>query len=160
MPLLDLDVRQIERVITNLVDNAVKYTEPGGTVRVTVTRLDDYAVITVHDNGSGIRREDLPKLFDKFQRQTGSTRTEGTGLGLFIVRAIVEAHRGTVDVSSTLGEGTTVTVRLPGLGPSSEGGTVRKAVPKEGTVAAGLAARTSALISGKSGAHPQQPAYP
>jgi signal transduction histidine kinase len=121
LPTLDVDVIQIERVIANLLDNAIKYTSPGGSVRVSIARIGRDVVLAVSDNGPGIPPEELPRLWDKYRRQAASGRVGGSGLGLFIVKAIVEAHGGTVAIESRVGEGTTLTVRLPlGVGAAAE----------------------------------------
>ncbi|HEY3997854.1 MAG TPA: ATP-binding protein, partial [Candidatus Xenobia bacterium] len=103
------------RVLNNLLDNAFKYTPPGGQVTLSSRREGSQVVIAVQDNGVGIAPEDLPHVFERFYRADPSRtrKTGGTGLGLSIVSAIVEAHRGTVRISSTPGQGTTVEVRLP-----------------------------------------------
>ncbi|MEA2625562.1 MAG: hypothetical protein QOD06_1607 [Candidatus Binatota bacterium] len=114
LPAVDVDVVQIERVIANLLDNAIKYTSAGGSVRVSITRIGRDVVLAVSDNGPGIPPEELPTLWDKYRRRAANRRVSGSGLGLFIVKAIVEAHGGTVAIDSRVGDGTTVTVRLPG----------------------------------------------
>jgi signal transduction histidine kinase len=117
LPPANADRDKIKRVIANLVSNAVKFTEPGGGVVVSVKASADGAalVCSVLDTGVGIPAEDLPKLFDKFyQAQSRSTRREkGTGLGLFICKQIVEAHGGEVRVASTVGEGSAFSFTLP-----------------------------------------------
>lgn len=107
------DGTQLERVVWNLIDNAIKYTPDGGTIKV-ASRMDNNHVYTsVEDSGCGISAKDLPSLFSEFRRLENAADVEGTGLGLFIVKTIVEAHRGTVDVKSQEGVGTTFTIRLP-----------------------------------------------
>lgn len=109
------------QVVNNLVDNAIKFTPPGGTVTVSLTRggTDGQAVLTVADTGTGVAPEDLPHLFERFyQGDKARPRRDhkrGTGLGLSICQAIVEAHQGCIEVVSPPGQGTTFTVRLPGL---------------------------------------------
>jgi two-component system, OmpR family, sensor histidine kinase SenX3 len=105
----------LEAIIKNLVSNAVKYNRDGGTVRVTLRTVDGAQVIDVSDSGIGIRQQDLPRVFERFYRvDTARSRaTGGTGLGLSIVRHAVERHGGTVQVVSSLGEGSTFTVALP-----------------------------------------------
>ncbi|KXK63432.1 histidine kinase [Micromonospora rosaria] len=112
-PVLPADAVRLRQIVGNLVSNAVRYTPPGGSV--TVTARD--TTITVRDTGVGIAAEHLPKIFDRFWRADGSrTRaTGGSGLGLAITQHLVRAHGGTIDVQSTLGEGTLFTVRLPGI---------------------------------------------
>jgi signal transduction histidine kinase len=112
-PTAALDVLQIERVVANLIDNAVKYTPPGGSVTTTIAARRGELVLDVRDDGPGIPTSELPAIFGKYRRRAATSGIEGTGLGLFIVKAIVEAHGGSVDAQSTVGVGTTLTVRLP-----------------------------------------------
>ena len=110
------DLAQLEQVVRNLVDNAFKYGNPGTPVVVTLDLAREAeARITVTDQGEGIAPEQLPHLTRRFYRtDPGRSRASGgTGLGLAIVKHIVERHRGRLDITSTLGEGTTVFVRLP-----------------------------------------------
>jgi signal transduction histidine kinase/CHASE3 domain sensor protein len=121
--LVDGDVGQLEQVVSNLVANAIKFTPRGGTVTVG-TGVEpghlDTATITITDTGIGIPDTELRHLFDRFFRASNAVQAEipGTGLGLSIVREIVEAHRGSIDVRSTLGEGTTFVIRLPAAAPA------------------------------------------
>ena len=110
-----LDANRMERVIDNLVSNAIKYTPAGGEVRVTVGHENGQVLIRVSDTGLGIPAEDLPHLFDAFYRVKLEThwQKEGTGLGLSVVKAVVEQHGGEVAVESELGKGSTFTVKLP-----------------------------------------------
>jgi signal transduction histidine kinase len=105
----------IERVLGNLVGNALKFTPQGGRVRVTVDRRGDRARLVVADTGIGIPADELDSVFDKFFRSSNAQyhAIQGTGLGLPIVHAIVESHGGEVTVSSQEDVGTTVTVLLP-----------------------------------------------
>ena len=107
------DSGQLQRVLWNLVGNAVKFTPSGGTVTVTSRMVDKQLSIKVQDTGVGIPEKDLSKLFSEFQRLQGAATSEGTGLGLFIVKTIVEAHGGCVSAESELGIGTTFTILLP-----------------------------------------------
>lgn len=101
----------IESVARNLIDNAASLVGEGGWVKIVITSLRGDVVLTVEDNGPGIKPEDLPKIFDRFfTRRADKT---GTGLGLAMTRAIVNAHQGAITVRSELGEGTVFTVRLP-----------------------------------------------
>jgi signal transduction histidine kinase len=115
LPLTVFDALQMERVIANLLDNAIKYTPAGGLVKVRVRKEQGAVAIEVRDNGPGLAPEDIPHLFDKFRRHKHSSAVQGSGLGLFIVKAIVEAHGGTVTMSSTPGAGVSVVVSLPRL---------------------------------------------
>jgi len=109
------DPQRIGQVVTNLVGNAIKFTEPGGAVMITVAPADDGATIEVADTGVGIEPGELPQIFDRFYRGSlaNEARGSGSGLGLAIVRSIVDMHHGSVEVSSTLGAGTRFTVILP-----------------------------------------------
>ena len=106
------DFRQ---TMINLVDNAVKYTEPGGKVKVSAARRENRLWIEVEDNGTGIPKEDLPRIFERFYRvdKSRSKANGGTGLGLAIVKHIIQNNGGTIEVESTLGEGTVFKVQLP-----------------------------------------------
>ena len=109
-----LDPHKITQALTNLLTNAIKFSHPGAAVQVRVEGLSDAAVITVADRGIGIAPERLAGLFTPFQPGVAGTRGERTrGLGLAIVRRLVHAHGGEVQVESALGVGTTFTIRLP-----------------------------------------------
>ena len=112
---LKADKRAIKQVLLNLMSNAVKFSEPGGTVRVDVKARGKAAIISVADRGQGIAREALAKLGRPFeQTECELTRNKkGTGLGLAIARSLIELHGGRMRIASTLGEGTIVTIRLP-----------------------------------------------
>ena len=109
------DRMMLEQMITNLVDNAIKYTQEKGHVMVSVHRADTQVQLVVQDNGIGIAQEDITKIFDRFYRvdKARSRHTGGTGLGLSIVKGIVQAHGGSIQVKSQLGEGTSMEVLLP-----------------------------------------------
>ena len=114
------DPTRLEQVVTNLLDNAVKYTPAGGRVEVTVGADGQDAVLTVRDTGAGIHRDVLPLIFDLFVQanQTLARSGGGLGLGLTIVRRLVELHGGTVSASSPgPNRGTEFVVRLPGISP-------------------------------------------
>lgn len=113
LPEVPGDETQLDRVFWNLIGNAIKFTPAGGKITVSSRRDDGFVCVDVEDTGMGIPSDQLPLLFTQFQRLKGSTNTEGTGLGLFIVKTIVEAHKGTVQVDSEDGRGTTFTVRIP-----------------------------------------------
>jgi signal transduction histidine kinase len=106
---------QLYRLISNLIQNAIKYTPAQGRIVVELLRDKTNAVITVQDSGSGISETDLTHIFDRFYRVKSDRdrKTGGVGLGLAIARAIVLAHRGQIQVESKLGQGTTFSVRLP-----------------------------------------------
>ncbi|TPQ15792.1 SpoIIE family protein phosphatase [Streptomyces sporangiiformans] len=111
---VSLDREMWEKIILNLLSNALKFTFTGG-ARVQVAAAGDRARLTVTDTGTGIPADELPRLFERFHRIRGarSRSHEGSGLGLVLVKDLVEAHGGTVGVDSRLGQGTTVTVDLP-----------------------------------------------
>jgi len=113
LPPLTIDGLQMTRVIANLLGNAVKFTPAGGGVRLTVTCQGDRVLIAVADDGPGIPPEELPRLAERHFRGSRSRGVDGSGLGLFIVRAVVEAHGGTLRIVSSVGRGTTVSVSLP-----------------------------------------------
>ncbi len=106
------DPRRIEQVLLNLFSNAVKY-GAGGPVRVSLRKNGDRVVICVQDRGIGIAPEDQQRIFGRFERAVSARKISGMGLGLFICKRLVEAHHGTIEVSSHLGEGTQFTVTLP-----------------------------------------------
>lgn len=108
-----LDPRLVELALTNLVDNACKYTPPGGQIAVALDEQQGQATITVADNGPGIAASDLPHLFHRFHRGVDTQAISGQGLGLSIVQAAVDRLGGRVDVESTPGEGSLFIVRLP-----------------------------------------------
>lgn len=101
--------------LQNIVDNAIKYTPAGGVVRLSVDLKGDVLELHIGDNGVGVPREELPKLFSKFFRASNAVRlqSEGTGLGLFIVKNIIERHLGTISVESVEGKGTTFSIAIP-----------------------------------------------
>jgi signal transduction histidine kinase len=108
------DAGRIARVVMNLISNAVKYSPVGTCVTVRVARNEPFAVLSVSDEGPGISPEDLKVIFQPFGRgRSADTMAEGTGMGLYVVKQIVEAHGGRIEVYSTLGKGTTFHVRLP-----------------------------------------------
>ena len=109
------DRSRLAQVLDNLVSNALKFTTTGGTVEVEVSASNGEAVLEVRDTGIGIAPAEHAQLFDRFFRSTDATERAipGTGLGLTIVKAIVERHEGKIEVESAAGEGTTMRVRLP-----------------------------------------------
>jgi signal transduction histidine kinase len=106
------DPRRLEQVAANLVDNAVKYTPAGGRVELTIGQDGQAAVLSVRDTGPGIPQSELPHIWDRLFRGDRSRPERGLGLGLSLVKAVVEAHGGSVDVVSHEGAGSTFTVRL------------------------------------------------
>ena len=109
------DSAKLTQVVYNLMENASKYTQEGGTIRVRLIRSGRDAILTVSDNGPGIPQEDQAHIFDRFYRvdKARSRETGGTGLGLSIVHQMVLMHGGTVSVDSEEGNGSTFTVELP-----------------------------------------------
>jgi two-component system phosphate regulon sensor histidine kinase PhoR len=109
------DRNSMEGIFTNLISNGIKYTSEGGKVFITLCEEGGFVKATVSDTGIGIKKEDLPRIFDKFYRvKTSETRQIiGTGLGLSIVKSIVDAHLGSMSVESEEGKGTTFTVLFP-----------------------------------------------
>jgi two-component system phosphate regulon sensor histidine kinase PhoR len=105
----------LEQAVINLLDNAIKYSEEGGQVRIVTARQAGGITVEVRDEGCGIDKEDIPRLFERFYRvdKARSRKLGGTGLGLAIVKHIMQAHGGSVTVMSTPGEGSTFTLHLP-----------------------------------------------
>jgi heavy metal sensor kinase len=111
------DNRLIQRMIANLLDNAIKYTPAGGSVQVTVSTANDTAIaVAVTDTGIGISEKDIPRIFDRFYRCDPSRSEAGIGLGLSFARAVARAHGGDISVFSKSGQGSTFTVTFPGVG--------------------------------------------
>jgi two-component system, OmpR family, sensor histidine kinase MtrB len=120
-PLVAADPRRLDRVFSNLVKNAIEHTVEGG-VRIWVGRRGQDVIVTVTDEGEGIPAEDLPHIFERFYRaDVHRARTlGGTGLGLAIALENVNLHRGSIDVQSEVGRGSTFTVTLPAIDPKPE----------------------------------------
>jgi two-component system, OmpR family, phosphate regulon sensor histidine kinase PhoR len=118
LPSIKVDAFKIEQLLINLLDNAIKYTEHGE-IRLSAEMEDKALLIRVKDTGIGIPKGDIPRLFERFYvvDKSRSRKSGGTGLGLSIVKHIVMLHHGMIDVESSLGQGTTITVRLPLDGP-------------------------------------------
>ena len=105
----------LERLFMTVLDNAIKYTSPGGHVSLSLHLENSQAIVEVADTGIGIAEKDLPHVFERFYRadQARSRETRGSGLGLSIAKWIAETHNGSIDLHSQLGQGTRVTIRLP-----------------------------------------------
>jgi signal transduction histidine kinase len=115
---LEGDTRMIQRMIANLIDNAIKYTDPGGKIEISLAEgADGNRFIRVKDSGIGIKAGELPRIFERFYRADRSRSTAGTGLGLSLAKAIARSHGGEVAVDSRPGEGSTFTVTLPRTAP-------------------------------------------
>jgi two-component system phosphate regulon sensor histidine kinase PhoR len=117
LPRIRADRRSMEEVFTNLVSNAINYSPDGGEVKIAALSHGNYLEVLVQDQGIGIEAEEIPKIFDKFYRVKSPKARQviGTGLGLALVKGLIEAHRGTVDVESEVGVGTTFRVKLPAV---------------------------------------------
>jgi signal transduction histidine kinase len=113
LPAVRADADRLRQVLSNLIDNAVKYSPAGEEVQVRVAQRNGNVVVSVADRGPGIERDDQQLVFEKFGRVAGAESKPGTGLGLYIARSIAEAHGGTLDVSSAAGRGAVFTLTLP-----------------------------------------------
>ena len=116
LPALDLDAARIAQVAGNLLDNAVTHTPTGGGVTVSAQASANGVQVVVTDTGPGISSDNLSRVFDRFYRAdpSRSRNTGGTGLGLTIARRLVEAHGGTIEAESVVGQGSRFVIRLPG----------------------------------------------
>ena len=113
LPTLRGDRERLRQVVTNLIDNAVKYSPAGAVVNVEAFATNGRITVAVRDRGPGILSEHKALIFEKFGRVSGEHAKPGTGLGLFIARSIAEAHGGTLEVASGEGQGATFTLALP-----------------------------------------------
>lgn len=109
------DSDRIEQVLTNLIDNACRYTDVGDTITIEHAESDNDNILYISDTGTGIAPEHLQQVFDRFYKVDAARKRgkQGTGLGLFICRMIIDGHEGKIDVKSELGKGTTFIIRLP-----------------------------------------------
>jgi cell cycle sensor histidine kinase DivJ len=123
LPALPADRRTCKQMLLNLIANAIKFTDPGGVVRVSAREAQGNIELSVADNGIGIAKQDLPKLGDPFVQANNAygRAGQGTGLGLSVVSALAELHGGRLMLESTLGQGTTATILLP-CGPGDTKG--------------------------------------
>ena len=117
LPAVSADAQRLGYALTNLLDNAVTYTDRGGRITLSASIADDGVLVTIADTGIGIAAQYLPHLFDRFFRIQGQSRGTGTGLGLAIVREIVTAHGGVISCESQPGAGTVFRIRLPVIAP-------------------------------------------
>jgi signal transduction histidine kinase len=114
LPLVYADIGMMEKVLQNLLDNAFKFTPPGGSVTIRLQKQDDKIITYVKDSGSGIKKEDLKYIFDRYHKGTGkSASSDGLGLGLAIVKKILEVHNVNISVESVEGSGTTFSFEIP-----------------------------------------------
>ena len=113
LPIIEADANRLRRVFTNLLDNALKFSKNEGTITISTHETDKEVIVKVKDEGIGIDSQDLPYIFESFNRGKGAETKEGFGLGLATVKAIVEAHGGRVIVKSDLGKGSVFKVILP-----------------------------------------------
>jgi signal transduction histidine kinase len=129
VPPVYADKAKLRQVLTNIIDNAIKYTNPGGRIRVGLKITDSNFIITVIDNGYGIEKKDLPHIFERFYRAENKLldRVTGAGLGLYISKTIIELHDGTIEVDSAIEKGTTFAITLPRDVAFEQGQTVQKA---------------------------------
>ena len=104
----------LARAFINLIDNAIRYGREGGSVRIAMAKEGDGLVLCFEDDGCGIAQEDLPKVFERFWRADRSRTTSGTGIGLSIVKSVVQAHGGTIEAQSESGQGTRMLLHFPG----------------------------------------------
>ncbi len=110
---LAADPRRLRQAVANLVDNAIKYTPRGGEIEISAQGEPQQVLISVKDTGMGVRGEELPRIWDRLYRGQASTSERGLGLGLSLVRAIVQAHQGSVEAMSEPGKGSRFILRLP-----------------------------------------------
>jgi len=115
LPPFPLDVKQIEEVMTQLLDNAIKFNRPGGRINIVAQADDSWVEISVADTGTGISAERLETIWEVFEQNADPVRRaqEGLGLGLVLVRYIVDAHQGVVTIDTVEGQGSRFTVKLP-----------------------------------------------
>ena len=107
------DLKWTEEALGNIIDNAIKYTLGGGTVQMKVEKYSSFVKIDVIDDGIGIEKEDIPKIFGRFYRSLSVADQPGVGVGLFLTREIIQAQKGYVKVKSEIGKGSTFSVFLP-----------------------------------------------
>ena len=112
---IDGDQKLLYRLFSNLLDNAIKYTSPGGNICISLKDLENEVIVSIRDTGIGISENDHDKIFDRFFRVDASRSrdTGGVGLGLSICKNIADLHKGKIEVKSTIGKGSTFLVTLP-----------------------------------------------
>jgi hypothetical protein len=116
-PMVLADIAMVERLVENLVENALKFTPAGGSVTLKVSGESGATVLTVADTGCGIAAEDLPHVFERFYRAAQPGRDGSAGLGLAIVKRVAELHEAVLNLRSTVGAGTAIEARFP-VGPA------------------------------------------
>jgi two-component system heavy metal sensor histidine kinase CusS len=109
------DPNLFERALGNLLDNALRFTPENGSIEIALSHHDTSFEVAVRDDGRGIAPEHLPRVFDRFYRAESSRGSDGAGLGLALVKSILELHRGTATIQSEFGVGTTVTLTFPAV---------------------------------------------
>lgn len=117
---MDIDVEKVELILSNLISNAYKYTDKGGTVKLIVEDKDKTVELKVQDNGIGISNKELDKIFRQFYRVKDTTEVEGSGIGLSFVKSLVQSHGGEINVVSKIGKGSEFTVSLPKIQQKKE----------------------------------------
>lgn len=110
---LNADPNRMRQILANLLDNAIKYTPNGGRIDIEAHQRGEKIVVLVKDNGIGIRPEELPRIWDRLYRCDQSRSQKGLGLGLSLVKAIVQGHKGHIEVFSEPGKGSTFSISLP-----------------------------------------------
>ena len=112
---IDADKDKLSQVLINIISNSLKYIDKGGTIKINISENDQWTNISINDNGIGIGSEDLPHIFERFYRSDKSRNREtgGSGIGLTIAKALVDAHKGTIEVKSKFGEGAEFIIKLP-----------------------------------------------
>jgi signal transduction histidine kinase len=120
LPFVNADIALIERVLENLIENAIRHTPEDGSISIVLTPDQEDITVQVSDTGSGIPEEDLPRIFDRFYQMDKSRKQKQahSGLGLAITRRIIELHKRSIQVQSVLNSGTTFTFNLPIHSPS------------------------------------------
>ncbi len=122
IPFIEGDLDYLQDVFVNILDNAIKFTSPGGTIQISASKDNDFVHVKIEDNGIGIPKENMSKIFTRFYQADGSSTRNygGNGLGLYICKKIIEAHKGSIYLESVEGEGTTVHIYLPAYSASEK----------------------------------------
>jgi len=110
-----VDPDRLSQALANIIDNAIKYSSNGGQIDIEIYQSNGDLVIPIKDTGIGILQQDLPRIWDRLFRSDQSRTQKGLGLGLSLVKAIIQAHKGHVEVNSTPGKGSTFTIFLPSI---------------------------------------------